>query len=166
MRKLMFLPDLQGSLSPEKYHVLEKYAEEVMVPNIDYTSGPVFEDMLRLAEQHKPDAIGGIGIGAHIARHISDRLRIPAVLVSPEIDSVTCAELQPIKEAGRVFKEKYVAVGQKDNVVSRPAIYKHARANGYELLLLQDVGHVMTAENLDQAMGLFVNRFCPEAVSR
>jgi predicted esterase YcpF (UPF0227 family) len=138
---ILYLHELDATPGQEKIAALEKLGHRVVAPTLDYRAGAVFEDLLSVARREFVDALIGVGMGGHVARHLADELQKPALLFNPAgPQAPAVAQFQPLAEARAGYRHQTVVVGHLDTAAHRIACYNMARRRGYRLHLLQEVG--------------------------
>ena len=85
MCKILYLHGLDGSLSPEKKEVLERYFD-ITAPQLDYRNTPdMYKKLNKLIRTKKVEAIIGNSMGGCFAYYLSAVHNLPALCFNPAL---------------------------------------------------------------------------------
>lgn len=114
---ILYIHGLNGSLTPEKRVILERYGK-VEAPSIDYENNP--DSISELYDQYKNtkfDLIMGSSMGGFAAYHLAKLTQLPALLFNPALADRSVA--QNIPETPETNNASiHIVLGSKDEVVN------------------------------------------------
>ena len=115
MSKILYLHGLDGSLSPEKKEVLERYFN-LTAPQLDYRNTPnMFEKLNRLIQTEKIEAIIGNSMGGCFTYYLSAAHNLPALCFNPALGFRSFPfEFPDIQRSNKLI---VFVIGGKDTVV-------------------------------------------------
>jgi hypothetical protein len=116
MPNLLYIHGLDGNLSVEKQHVLEKHGS-IIAPHLDYRANPgTYSDLLEIAKDEKIDFLIGSSMGGCMAYHLSLHLQLPALLFNPALPFRSVGIDLPLQDKVR---QSYlcVVIGGQDDIV-------------------------------------------------
>lgn len=153
--KIYFLHGLESNgLSRNKRKEIENLGHQVHAPLIDYKQGPIFYELMLKIKKYNPDMLIGSSIGGRMAYHLSNKMKIPAILFNPAIDKEKINVLQPIPEELSRFKKQLFIFGEKDKVID----YKYTISKlpkGIEYNIIEGMGHRVPAIEISNALQNF-----------
>lgn len=114
---ILYLHGLNGSLSPEKRALLERYGK-VFSPSIDYEAdSESIARLIELYDSHDINVVIGSSMGGFAGYYISNAFQLPALLFNPALAERSVTQNIPeIKNETSVFK--HIVLGTKDRVVN------------------------------------------------
>ena len=114
---LLYLHGLNGSLSPEKQVILERYGK-VEAPVIDYENNPdsIYE-LYAYYKNHEFDVIMGSSMGGFAGYHLAKLFQLPALLFNPALVERSVPQNVP-KTPDSSKSLMHIVLGSKDIVVN------------------------------------------------
>lgn len=150
--KIFFLHGLESDgLSKSKRKAIESLGHEVHAPLINYKKGSVFYGLIKQIEDYKPDLIMGSSIGGRLSYHISNKLKIDAILFNPAIDQEKSNKYQPIPEKNPRHKNQLFVFGAKDTVVP-PEHTKSVLPNDIHYYTVDNMRHRISASEIKKSL--------------
>ncbi|MCK0114602.1 YqiA/YcfP family alpha/beta fold hydrolase [Gelidibacter sp. F63206] len=115
--KILYIHGLNGSLTPEKREILERYGN-VEAPSIDYENNA--DSILWLHDQYKDakfDLVMGSSMGGFAGYHLSKLLQLPALVFNPALAERSV--LQNLPDTPETNNDHIsIVLGSKDTVVN------------------------------------------------
>ncbi|MDR3197815.1 MAG: hypothetical protein LBU34_08120 [Planctomycetaceae bacterium] len=168
-KKILYLHGLDGSLSPEKKEVLERYFE-ITAPQLDYRNTPdMFAQLSGLFISEKFNAVIGNSMGGCFAYYLSLKYSVPALCFNPALHfrpiHFDLPELKPNNNPPNNNPPNnpivFVLGGQDDTV---PVIESFAwiRQNpnpNFVLKWYNEMGHRVDIKTFENEVRLFAERY-------
>lgn len=149
---ILYLHGYQARPPADKLARLQMLGHRTTAPHLHYDNGPQFDGLLSLVAYHNArgpgiDFIIGSSMGGYMAYYLSDLLQLPCWLINPALRP-DLHELQPVPQAPKPHKVKYILLGLQDDVVPPLATIQHfaQRPDAFRTLTLRaDLGHRIDA---------------------
>ncbi len=114
-KTILYLHGYNGSLSPEKRTILERYGN-VVSPSIDYDNPQFFNKLILLAQS--ADVIIGSSFGGYTAHQLSLLYNKPALLFNPAFVTKSPApDLQDLTIPESKTSHTTIVLGKLDDVI-------------------------------------------------
>ena len=133
-----YLHGLESSQGGPKVEFLNKVAENVFAPEMNYQDGNLFAELLSKAKAERPDLIIGSSMGGYFADALGSNLGVEVLLFNPALHS------RRIEPAGVVFGnsvyKRHFVVGSEDTVID-PKLTKVLAEPNATFIVKEGMGH-------------------------
>lgn len=156
---ILYIHGLNGSLSPEKQAILERYGK-VQAPSIDYENNP--DSIKWLYAQYRDmqlDVLMGSSMGGFAVYHLSKLLQRPALVFNPALESRSVFQKTPdTPDSNGSFIN--IVLGAKDSVVDPKSTLNYLgdllkQAQNYSIHIRHNLEHRIPVEVFEEEVRLF-----------
>ena len=146
MNRILYLHGLESGQGGAKVDSLANKGF-VHAPEMDYTRKDIFEELIRMMEEFKPDMIIGSSMGGYVAYILGGLYKVPLLVFNPALHSRTIDVNIPEFVKKHYPDKMTVVLGDKDTIISADKTLQYIQdqmmgnVNGIKIERVDTMGH-------------------------
>ena len=130
-----------SNTGPKTDKLQETY--NVINPKINFAEKDCYNNLITLANKHKPQLIVGSSMGGYLGYSLSNETNIPCLLFNPALIETFSGNIKPdVQIPSNTCSRKFIVIGKHDDVVNPVLLKKWLNENANNAVVFdENIGH-------------------------